>query len=57
LQKKVRVVEWSFSCGFAGVFEGGFGNSGESLWCNRGEIVVNCVVIVDDKLLVFDDEK
>jgi hypothetical protein len=43
--------------GFAGVFEGRFGKSGESLWCFCGENVVGCVVNVDRKLRVFGDEK
>jgi hypothetical protein len=41
-------------CGFAGVFEGGFGKTGVFVWCFGGEFVVNCVVERGVSLHVFE---
>jgi hypothetical protein len=43
-KKKYCVPPVGAICGFARVFEGGFGKYGAFRWCFCGEVVVNCMV-------------
>jgi len=40
-------------CGFACVFEGGFGKRGVFVWCFCGELVVECVLICGDWVVLI----